>query len=87
MSNGEPVSFVGNKIDPEKNICLVFDEDKLIKQARKNGENEETAKEAVRRALNTIGNEMEDITLDTADDMSKLVISFIKEKYKEITKK
>ena len=25
LSNGEPVSFVGNKIDPEKNICLVFD--------------------------------------------------------------
>lgn len=80
----EPVNFVANKIEPDQNIYLIFDEDKLMKQAQKNGETEEAAKEAVKQALNSIGNEMEDITLDTVDGMAELKISFIKEKYKEI---
>lgn len=83
LATGNEINIPTSNINPEENLYLVFDEEELINKAKKNGESEEQAKKSARQAISTIGNNLENITLDTAGNMSKLKLSFANEKKKE----
>ncbi len=83
LANGEEINIATSNINPEENLYLIFDEEELINKAKKNGESEEQSKKSARQSISTIGNNLENITLDTAGNMSKIKLSFANEKKKE----
>lgn len=82
LVKGEEIELRESQITPGKDIFLIFDEDELIKQASKEGLSDEEAKASARNALSTIGNNIENMSLETAGEMAELKISFNKEKQK-----
>ncbi len=83
LANGEEINIATSNINPEENLYLIFDEEELINKAKKNGESEEQSKKSARQSISTIGNNLENVTIDTAGNMSKIKLSFANEKKKE----
>lgn len=82
LVKGEDIKLVEKQINPEEDIYLVFDEDALLKQAKKDATASDNLKNIVEQTLSGIGNNFENIKLDVAEDLAELSISFTKEEKK-----
>ena len=80
LVKGEDIKLVEKQINREEDIYLVFDEDALLKQAKKDATASDDLKNIVEQTLSGIVNNFENIKLDVAEDLAELSISFTKER-------
>lgn len=83
LSNGEYVSIKGENINTKKNIYLVIDKTILINKVVKDGIPENDAEKVVIKSLSTIGNNIENISIESIENMVSINIDFDKEKIKD----
>lgn len=83
LLSNEDINLNARKMNSKEDIYLVFDLDKLIAQAEKDGVTKENAKDEVKRTLNKIAYSLEQIKPEFVEDVLSLTLSFTKSKKKE----
>lgn len=84
LISSQNINFIGENINIKKDIYLVLDEDMIIERLNKDKKINKINREVIKNYLVEVGNNINDIKIDTVDNMLSLNVIFNNEKEYEI---